>query len=360
LGFGDWIGLQSPIQPCFFALSSCLILTLCFIINSNYIAAASTRFHPTIPAVTTYLPSLAQKTFFQEFFTQMQKKHVLGMLAFACLMPSLAISYQMDFSLDKLSQSVQRLPATLTAFLDQRAIGQEELPAPGLYAISRGSMLESGHVGRSVLLVKRLLSELDYEVRPGDFFDQHLASQIGAFQQQQGLAEPSDSHWGKVGPATLQALRTRVVWSMYSPGRGQALANYARSHISGGSSFCYTYVARAIHAKNGAFLNGMHAYMASDYLAQNKGFREVAVPLDELAKLPAGAIVVWDKGTSRSGHISIADGKGNEISDHVSPQMLSHYGGAGYRVFLTVNPPSLPVRTASRTASRSATLKRSL
>ena len=33
-----------------------------------------------------------------------------------------------------------------------------------------------------------------------------------------------------------------------------------------------------------------------------------------------------------------ADGNGNEISDHIAPQMLAHYGGAGQRTFLPVDP----------------------
>ena len=50
--------------------------------------------------------------------------------------------------------------------------------------------------------------------------------------------------------------------------------------------------------------------------------------------LPAGAIVVWGKGTSKSGHISVAQGNGMETSDFVGNQMTYHYGGAPARVFL--------------------------
>ena len=77
--------------------------------------------------------------------------------------------------------------------------------------------------------------------------------------------------------------------------------------------------------------------MAADQLAANPAFKEVAVPASQLASLPAGAIVVWGKGTSESGHISIANGQGYEISDHISPQMLAHYGGGAARVFVPVS-----------------------
>ena len=75
--------------------------------------------------------------------------------------------------------------------------------------------------------------------------------------------------------------------------------------------------------------------MAADQLAARKDrFREV--PANDLAKLPAGAVVVWGKGSSRSGHISIALGDGREASDHMGAQMRSHYGGAPARVFVPI------------------------
>jgi hypothetical protein len=58
------------------------------------------------------------------------------------------------------------------------------------------------------------------------------------------------------------------------------------------------------------------------------------IPAGDLTSLPAGALVVWGKGTSKSGHISIALGDGRESSDFVGRQMTRHYGGAGARVFL--------------------------
>lgn len=115
---------------------------------------------------------------------------------------------------------------------------------------------------------------------------------------------------------------------------GGRLAQTASLSASGGTGYCYQYVAQAIHAQLPAFLYGQHAYMAADQLAASSFFREVAVSPDTLPNLPAGAIVVWGQGSSESGHISIADGHGNEISDHISRQMTAHYGGASARVFL--------------------------
>lgn len=128
----------------------------------------------------------------------------------------------------------------------------------------------------------------------------------------------------------------------YNAEMGQALVKFARNHTSGTRWNCYAYVARAIHAQTGPFLEGMHAYMAANQLAENPHFQEITVPVKKLKELPAGAIVVWDHGKARSGHISIADGTGHEISDHVAPQMLAHYGGAGHRTFLPVQAPLQP------------------
>lgn len=120
--------------------------------------------------------------------------------------------------------------------------------------------------------------------------------------------------------------------SLTAQTKGAQIAQFALQNASGGTGWCYSYVAQAIHSAYPAFLQGEHAYMAAHQLAQSNSFQEVS-PL-QLQNLPAGAVVVWSQGTSTSGHISIADGQGREVSDHVAPQMLSHYGGGNARVFL--------------------------
>ena len=122
----------------------------------------------------------------------------------------------------------------------------------------------------------------------------------------------------------------------YDAALGQALAR-ASAAISGGKAKaggrCYARVADAVDAVIGRFLSGGHAYMAASQLAARKNlFTEVSA--SDLSSLPAGAIVVWGKGTSDSGHISVALGDGRESSDFVGSQMTRHYGGAGARVFL--------------------------
>ncbi len=95
--------------------------------------------------------------------------------------------------------------------------------------------------------------------------------------------------------------------------------------------YCYNAAADAIEAIVGRFLWGASAYLAADQLAAHPRFTEVSV--DDLRTLPAGAIVVWGRGSSAHGHISIALGDGREASDHIASQMTYHYGGARARVF---------------------------
>lgn len=95
--------------------------------------------------------------------------------------------------------------------------------------------------------------------------------------------------------------------------------------------YCYSAAADAIEAVVGTFLWGSSAYMAADQLAAHPRFFEVSV--SNLRTLPAGAVVVWGRGSSAHGHISVALGDGREASDHIAQQMTYHYGGAGARVF---------------------------
>lgn len=95
--------------------------------------------------------------------------------------------------------------------------------------------------------------------------------------------------------------------------------------------YCYNAAADAIESVVGRFLWGASAYMAADQLAAHSRFFEVSV--SDLRSLPAGAVVVWGRGNSAHGHISIALGNGQEASDHVTSQMTYHYGGGRARIF---------------------------
>jgi len=114
---------------------------------------------------------------------------------------------------------------------------------------------------------------------------------------------------------------------------GASLANDAKNHaVTGAGGWCYKYVAQAL-ARHGVSVSGASAYMAADQLATKKEFREVKVSQADLKKLPAGAIVVWNRGNGHQhGHISISLGDGREVSDLVRNQTTNY--GTSYRVFL--------------------------
>lgn len=76
-----------------------------------------------------------------------------------------------------------------------------------------------------------------------------------------------------------------------------------------------------------------HAYQAAPVLAKDPRFQEIKVDRNNLEKLPAGAVIVWDKsGSARSGHIQITQGNGKATSDHFESPMTKLNGS--YRVFI--------------------------
>ena len=121
--------------------------------------------------------------------------------------------------------------------------------------------------------------------------------------------------------------------SRYSSSLGSAFADEAYYEASrrGTVGWCYNAVADAVERITGPFLWGAHAYQAADQFANSSYFYEVFSY--DIYNLPEGAVVVWGKGTSRSGHISVSLGNGKEASDHIAQQMTYHYGGAPARVF---------------------------
>lgn len=123
-------------------------------------------------------------------------------------------------------------------------------------------------------------------------------------------------------------------WSNeYNSYKGDRIADEAYYEASrrGTYGWCYNAVADAVERVTGRFLWGSHAYQAADQFASSPHFYEVYSY--DILSLPAGAIVVWGKGSSRSGHISVSLGDGREASDHITQQMTYHYGGARERIF---------------------------
>lgn len=118
---------------------------------------------------------------------------------------------------------------------------------------------------------------------------------------------------------------------------GKALAADAESHATGSGGWCFKYVRQALERHGVTGVGGASAYMAADQLARNSNFKEISVSESDLRNLPAGYVVVWNRGNGASrqhGHICISLGDGREASD-VIRKMTQGYG-TSFRVFQPV------------------------
>ncbi len=105
----------------------------------------------------------------------------------------------------------------------------------------------------------------------------------------------------------------------YSSAKGQKLAKDIANHSVGFTGKCSKYVRKALQR------TGMHnghtasAYQMGSVLGKNKNFQEVSASSVDLKKLPAGCILVYDKGaagySSKHGHIEVTLGDGTACSD---------------------------------------------
>ncbi len=105
----------------------------------------------------------------------------------------------------------------------------------------------------------------------------------------------------------------------YSSKKGQQLARDVANHSVGFTGKCSRYVRQALQR------TGMHnghtasAYQMGGVLAKNKDFQEVSPSSVDLKKLPAGCILVYDRGAagynSTHGHIEVTLGDGTACSD---------------------------------------------
>lgn len=131
---------------------------------------------------------------------------------------------------------------------------------------------------------------------------------------------------------------------VYDPSLGNKLANIAAKNASRTNTVGWCAKGTNDSLELAGFTNGetrvASAYQEADKLANHKNFKEVYVSRDDLSKLPAGCIVVWDRNSTGNrpgdlhGHITVTLGNGQEASDHVQSMYLK---GARYRVFVPVS-----------------------
>ncbi|HEY9885796.1 MAG TPA: hypothetical protein V6C96_00910, partial [Vampirovibrionales bacterium] len=121
---------------------------------------------------------------------------------------------------------------------------------------------------------------------------------------------------------------------------GKRLANKAEAHAKATNTegWCYKAVCDVVNPMfPGTNLHGGSAYMAKDQLKANPNFENITSSHeDNLNKLPAGAIVVFNKNGRRPhGHIAISLGDGREASDKIREQLTPEsYGTTLSGIFM--------------------------
>lgn len=113
-------------------------------------------------------------------------------------------------------------------------------------------------------------------------------------------------------------------WSKlgYNAQKGLQLAQNAVSNAVGFTGYCARYVKKAISETGlGAYESG-NACDLLHTMRNNKNFKEISPDGIDLKSLPAGCVLVYDKGvggySSRYGHTEITTGSGKAVSDGVT------------------------------------------
>lgn len=121
----------------------------------------------------------------------------------------------------------------------------------------------------------------------------------------------------------------------YNSRKGKKLANDILHHSCGFTGYCAAYVKKSMNRCGlGGDFSG-HAYQMPNGLKNNPNFKEISTGGLNLSSLPAGCILVYDRGvsgySSKYGHTEITLGDGRAVSDGVT-----HNIRQGARVFVPV------------------------
>ena len=111
----------------------------------------------------------------------------------------------------------------------------------------------------------------------------------------------------------------------YDSSAGEKLAKTALSNSKGFTGYCATYVKKAIEKSGlGSYKQG-DAYQMTNILRQNKNFEEISPSSVNVEDLPAGCVIVYNKGSqgynSKYGHTEITTGDGRAVSDGITQNL---------------------------------------
>ena len=111
----------------------------------------------------------------------------------------------------------------------------------------------------------------------------------------------------------------------YNSLKGERLASVALNRSVGWTGYCAAYVKSDIQAAGlGPYMYG-HAYQMPKILRKNSNFKEISPENVDVSKLPAGCVLVYDKGvedySEKYGHTEITTGDGRAVSDGITENL---------------------------------------
>ena len=152
----------------------------------------------------------------------------------------------------------------------------------------------------------------------------------------------STGNWGSVtsvGDSFTLNNKNKAKFSMkeYNANAGERLAKIALRNKIGWKSQCAKYVKNAIvQAGLGKYEYG-HGYQMASIMRRNKNFKEISPTEYNVNSLPAGCVLVFDRGVQgynkKYGHVEITTGDGRAVSDGITRNLRQPSA-----VFVPVNP----------------------
>lgn len=119
---------------------------------------------------------------------------------------------------------------------------------------------------------------------------------------------------------TKTKLNTKI--DGYNATKGNRLAQDALRHSVGFTHHCARYVSDALERCSLSNGERGHGYQMASILRRNNNFKEVSVSSVDYTNLPAGCILVYNRGasgySSEYGHVEITTGDGKAVSDGIT------------------------------------------
>ncbi len=193
----------------------------------------------------------------------------------------------------------------------------------------QGEGLSRGSKGEKVEDLQGWLTGAGYPTAVDGDFGVITEGKLKHFQKDHGLPIT-----GRMDSATERLLKQEGENMYKETSTGRKLLNTAKrvARELGTVGWCLKGVSIATERALGFGIWEPSAYKAVPHLRRSGKFKEMTgLTFEQLKKLPAGTIVVWDRNPAKAhlgkgyahGHIAVLDGKGGEYSDHHRSTILN-------------------------------------